>query len=102
MTAALRDVIAHATSEREQRLSEQRARAGENSQRQDVPEQQVRHEGNRTPEVEPDPRAGAGCDANCRAIERGVHGRAPAHSEKCQQRPGGHDQRQRETLQPWP
>ena len=41
-----------ATPERKERLPEQRARAGESKQRQDVAEQQVRHKGNRTPEIE--------------------------------------------------
>src|SRR6516165_6522325 len=51
---------------RKERLSEQRARAGENKQRQEVAEHQVQHTGNRTPEVHTDPRAGAGATAALR------------------------------------
>jgi hypothetical protein len=41
MNSALVSASSSATAERQQRLSEQRARAGENAQRQDVAEQQL-------------------------------------------------------------
>jgi len=64
------DARSLAAPERKERLSEQRARAGENKQRQEVAEHQVQHTGNRTPEVHTDPRAGAGATLRPDGIAR--------------------------------
>jgi hypothetical protein len=66
----------------QKRPPEQRAPGGEHTDGQHVAEQQMWHEGDRTPQVGGNPGARPGSNSRDRPIERGLYGRAPANGEE--------------------